>query len=132
MATKTAMEMDMVNIIQEKHPKLSQIKSGRKDSSTEGNLRDVEQGSHCRDLKPLGRGIYQQLFLVEKKDGGNRPVINLKHLNQFIPYQHFKMEGFHWLGNILKKGNYICKLDLKDAYFGVPLNHAFRKFVWFL
>ena len=36
------------NFAKEKHPKLSQIKSGRKDSSTEGNSRDVEQGSHCR------------------------------------------------------------------------------------
>ena len=71
-------------------------------------------------------------FLVKKKDGGNRPVINLKHLNQFIPYQHFQMEGFHCLRNILKKGDYMCKLDLKDAYFSVPLNPASRKFVRFL
>ena len=35
------------------------------------------------------------LFLVEKKDGGKRPVINLKHLSQFISYQHFQMEGLH-------------------------------------
>ena len=46
----------------EKHPKLSQIKPGRKDSSTKGNSRDVEQDSKCRDLKPLGMGIYQQPF----------------------------------------------------------------------
>ena len=43
------------------------------------------------------------LFLAEKKDGENRPVINLKHLNQFIPYQHFNMEGLHCLQNILGK-----------------------------
>ena len=71
-------------------------------------------------------------FLVEEKDGGNRPVISLKHLNQVIPYQHFKMEGLHCLRNILKKGDYMCKLDLKDAYFSVPLNPASRKFVRFL
>ena len=43
------------------------------------------------------------LFLVEKKDGGKRPVINLKHLSQFISYQHFKMEGLHCLQNIQGK-----------------------------
>ena len=43
----------------EKHSKLYQIKSARKGSSTEGNSQDVEQGSHCRDPKPLGRRIYQ-------------------------------------------------------------------------
>ena len=39
-------------------------------------------------------GFLSNLFLVGKKDGGYRPVINLKHLNSFIPYQHFKMEKF--------------------------------------
>ena len=48
----------------EKHPKLSQLKSGRTDSSTEGNSQDVEQGGHWGDPKPLGREIYQQHFLV--------------------------------------------------------------------
>ena len=55
------------------------------------------------------------LFLVEIKDGGNQTVISLKHLNQFVPYQDFKMEGLNCLGNILKKEDYMCKLDLKDA-----------------
>ena len=63
----------------EKHPKLSQIKSGRKDSSTEGNSRDVEQPNH------LEGELISNIFLVEKKDEENRPVIKLKHLNQFIP-----------------------------------------------
>ena len=71
--------------------------------------------------------LISNLFLVEKKDGRTRPVINLKHLNQFISYQHFKMEGLHCLRNILKKGD--CKLDLKDSYFSVLLNSASRKFV---
>ena len=72
------------------------------------------------------------IFLVEKKDVGKRPVINLKHLNQFVTFQHFKLEGFHCLWNMLKEEDYMCKLDLKDAYFSVPLNPASRKFFRFL
>ena len=33
------------------------------------------------------------IFLVDKKDGGNGPVINLKNLNSFVDFQHFKKEG---------------------------------------
>ena len=48
------------------------------------------------------------LFLVEKKDGGNRPVINLKNLNAYLPYLHFKMEGLHLLKVMLQKKDYLC------------------------
>ena len=34
-----------------------------------------------------------RLFLVAKKDGNFRPVVNLKPLNSFVMKQHFKMEG---------------------------------------
>ena len=40
--------------------------------------------------------LTSNLFLVSKKHGGNRPLINLKNLNMFIPYQYFKMEGHSW------------------------------------
>ena len=62
------------------------------------------------------------LFLVGKKDGGNTPVINLKNLNAFILYLHFRMEGLHLLKDMLKEKDYMCKIDLKDAHFCVPLH----------
>ena len=58
--------------------------------------------------------------------------IDLNKRHQRVPYQHVKMEDLHCLPNIVKKGDYMPKLDLKDAYFLVPLNPASRKFVRFL
>ena len=43
------------------------------------------------------------MFLERKKDRENRPVINLKHLNQFIPYQHFKIKGLFYRREMLRK-----------------------------
>ena len=71
------------------------------------------------------------ILLVKKKDGGNRPCINLKALNKFIPYKHFKMEGLHCLKYLLEENDFLCKIDLKDAYFSVPLFMSSRKFVRF-
>ena len=75
--------------------------------------------------------LISSLFLVEKKDGGQRPVINLKSLNFFVPYEHFKMESLNSLQFFLKKVDYMAKLDLKDAYFCVTLHKESRKFVRF-
>ena len=43
---------------------------------------------------------------------GRRPVVNLRYLNEFIPYQHFKMEGLFCLRELLQEGDYMCKLDM--------------------
>ena len=43
-----------------------------------------------------------------KKDGGSRPVINLRPLNHYIRYQHFKMEGIHVVRGSLQSGDWMC------------------------
>ena len=57
------------------------------------------------------------IFVVPKKDSGHHPMINLKSLNHYIPYSYFKMEGLFLLKKTLQEGDYMCKIDLKDAYF---------------
>jgi hypothetical protein len=73
------------------------------------------------------QGFLSSIFLVPKKDGGHRPIINLKKLNEFIPHTHFKMEGIHMLKDLLRQGDFMAKIDVKDAYFAVPINEKDRK-----
>ena len=76
-------------------------------------------------------GFHSTLFLVPKKDGGQRPVINLKALNSFSAVQHLKMEGIHTLKDLLRPGDWLSKVDLKDAYFAVPIHPDHRKYLRF-
>lgn len=64
--------------------------------------------------------------------GGNRPVINLKPLNQFLIYEHLKIEGIHMLRDLLKYDNYLVEIDLKDAYLTVPIWENHQKYLRFL
>ena len=75
-------------------------------SGSRGGPYNAREGSHCRATQSRGReGFYTTLFLVPKKGGGSRPVINLKHLNEFIPFHHFKMEGMHTLKDVLRQND---------------------------
>ena len=71
------------------------------------------------------------IFVTPKKDEGVRLVINLKYLNQNIMYEHFKMENMSDLVNMIKPGDFIMQLDLKDAYFSVPIHPQDQKFLRF-
>ena len=57
-----------------------------------------------RKVQPWKGEFVSNLFLVKKKDGGQRPVINLKQLNEYIPCRHFRMEGLQNIKYILEKG----------------------------
>ena len=74
--------------------------------------------------------FHSNLFLVPKKDGGQCPVINLKALNRFVQKEHFKMEDIHTVKDLLRREDWLAKVDLKDA-FSIPIHHQHRKFLRF-
>lgn len=54
------------------------------------------------------------LFIMEKKNGKYRPFINLKKLNEFVKYHHFKMETLQSvLSSIKKNKSFFVVLILK-------------------
>ena len=39
--------------------------------------------------------VISNIFLRPKKDGPHLLILNLKHLNRFAEYKHFKMDNLH-------------------------------------
>ena len=111
------------NAIKEAH-----IQSGSINVNVE---RLINKGEVSKIPNPQA-GFYSNLLLVQKKDGGLRPVINLKALNQHVRTQHFKMEGIHTLKELIRPGDWLAKVDLKDTYFSIPINPAHRRFLQFV
>ena len=84
-----------------------------------------------KEAQPSPNSFISQLFLVEKKGGGQRPVVNLKALNTFVHSEHFKMESLHILPDLIQTGDYMIKLDLKDAYFQIPIHQDHQRLLQF-
>ena len=84
------------------------------------------------EVNPLSQtpGFYSRIFLVPKKDGGFRPVFDLKALNKafraFVK-EKFKMTTPRVVTNALHKGDWAVSIDLKDAYFHVPIHIRSRR-----
>ena len=96
---------------------------------------ELEKMAVKQAIEPVGDSsqatFVSPMFVVIKADGSWRPVINLKCLNQHILARHFKMESIRTAKGLLRKGDWMIKLDLKNAYLSVPLYYHHRKFVAF-
>ena len=79
-----------------------------------------------------GPGFSSRLFLVEKATGGWRPVIDLSHLNDFVQLTPFKMETVASVLLSVREGDFLASLDLKDAYFQIPIHGSSRKLLRFM
>ena len=77
-------------------------------------------------------GFYSRIFMVPKQGGKWRPVIDLSVLNKFIRKETFKMETPELIRSSFVKGEWVTSIDLKDAYFHVPVAFKFRKYMRFM
>lgn len=72
------------------------------------------------------------IFTRTKSNGKIRIIINLKGLNQFLKYEHFKMENLECVLDLIDPHDWFCSVDLEDAYFAVPIHDTHKKYLRFL
>ena len=53
--------------------------------------------------------------------GGCRLILNLKELNAFLPYYHFKMETLETAITLVTPGSVMASVNLRDAYYSIPI-----------
>ncbi|XP_066590898.1 uncharacterized protein [Prorops nasuta] len=104
----------------------------RKDEPLIGDIvtKLLELGAISK-VKKLKEQFVSTYFLVAKPNGKMRFILNLKGLNKFIPTQHFKMEDFRTAIKLVSRGCFMGSLDLKDAYFLIPLHRSSQKYICF-
>lgn len=76
--------------------------------------------------------VFSVFFCVKKKQAGKfRPIVNLIPHNQFVRYRHFKMDILESVRYLVREGDKMVKIDLKDAYYTVAFEKAHHKYLRF-
>ena len=82
-------------------------------------------------ISPEHPGFYSRIFLVPKKNGKLRLIIDLSKLNSFLNIQSFKMETANKVRQSILPNDWTFSLDLTDAYLHVPIHWRPRKYLHF-
>ena len=76
-------------------------------------------------------GLYSPYFLVPKKNGQMRPILDLRVLNESVAKRPFRMLTIKRLLTCVQRNDFGISIDLKDAYFHVPIKLKHRRFLRF-
>lgn len=76
--------------------------------------------------------IISPYFLREKPNGESRFILNLKNLNKYIVPTHFKLEDYRTAKNLITQNCFMASIDLKDAYFLLPIHSTHTKYLRFV
>ncbi len=76
-------------------------------------------------------GFYSPYFIVPKKGGGLRPILDLRVLNRALHRLMFKMLTPKRIFGCVRPQDWFVAIDLKDAYFHVSILPRHRSFLWF-
>eukprot|EP01050_Picozoa_sp_SAG11_P007548 SAG11_NODE_635_length_8040_cov_3.233472_1_plen_507_part_00 len=75
---------------------------------------------------PACTSIYQSYFLIRKKEGSFRGCMDQRYYNGYVIAARFRMETLMALRDLARPGDWLCKIDIRDAYLHVPLRPAYR------
>lgn len=84
-----------------------------------------------RTTVPRRDSVESLLFCVPKAGGGWRPCLDLRPLNQHVEAPRFSLEGLRALRAMALPGDFGVTVDLRNAYWHVPLAKSQRRWYHF-
>ncbi len=73
--------------------------------------------------------FYSRYFVIPKRDGGLRPILDLRPINRALGKHPFRMLTLKQILVQIRPGDWFASVDLKDAFFHIQIAPYHR---WFL
>ena len=71
------------------------------------------------------------IFTRSKEDGSMQMILNLKRLNKFVDYKHFKIQSLQNVLELIRPGIYMESIDVKDTFHSVLVHKNHRAYLTF-
>ncbi len=112
---------------------LTVVNSASKASVLQQELSSLLQKGAIEEIpqSEVERGFFSCYFLVPKRDGGLRPILDLRRLNFSLYKGKFKMLTIKTIMSQVQEGDWFVTIDLKDAYFHIQVVQRHRRFLRF-
>lgn len=75
--------------------------------------------------------VHSHFFVVDKKDSGRCPTLDLRALNIHVSVPKFRMVTLPAVIEVLSQGQWLVVPDLKDIYFHFSIHQDHKKYFWF-
>ncbi len=112
---------------------LTVVNSASKASVLQQELSSLLQKGAIEEIpqSDIERGFFSRYFLVPNRDGGLRPILDLRRLNFSLYKGKFKMLTMKTIMSQIQGGDWFVTIDLKDAYFHIQVVQRHRRFLRF-
>ena len=131
----------IVNLIREgiqpqwlKPPTLSvQGRQGPNLAQAQKIMEDYESAGAVKRIFPQDANHLIPWFLLSKPEEGGgtkwRFISDCREINQHFQVEKFRLDHLQQIYPLLQKGHWGAKIDLKDAYFHLPVSQALRPYL---
>ena len=84
-----------------------------------------------KEVFDISNHFISNIFLRPKPEGKFRMIIDLSDLNENVTKHHFKMDHLETATDMMFPGAWLTSIDLKEAYYAIPLHEDDRKYICF-
>ena len=92
---------------------------------------DLLKKNCIRAMEPEEQGFFSRVFLVPKKSGGFRLVIDLSSLNEYVAKVTFEMDTLKKVKEFVTEAMWATSIDLSEAYHHVPMHQGSTQYLCF-